>query len=152
MRHEVGLMRSDNCSGFTPCDLNVPPEITIRYELELLSSAFVVFLCQGGYLLAGALGSAADVVLLAFHAPPGTSGSSLLETLCHSWSPGTVDTNTPVTTLPWNRRTRRGAAETRTNLLAHRKMIASSSFISDLHQVPFKTKVMQTYALLTQHA
>ena len=52
------------------------------------SQQIVSVICQQGYLFAGVLGSAADV-LLSFHAPPGTSVSSPLETLCHSWSPET---------------------------------------------------------------
>lgn len=50
----------------------------------------VRIVCQVSYLFAGVLGCAADV-LLSFHAPPGTSESSPLGTLCHSWSPETID-------------------------------------------------------------
>lgn len=44
------------------------------------------------YLFAGVLGPAGDV-LLSFHAPPETSESFPLGTLCHSCCPETVDGN-----------------------------------------------------------
>lgn len=91
VRHLAWLI-SDDCSGFTPCDLYLLLEITIRNEWEFLNSLFAHIISQVVYLFAGALGSAADV-LLSFHAPPETSESSPLGTLCHSCCPETVDRN-----------------------------------------------------------